>query len=476
MTRRLAVLLAVAVAAAACADDDAGTTTTTTVAATTTATAATTTTRPAPPGIPVDPDVVPDGDPDLLAALVWFPDEVPPPYDALDLDPFESGYAPAGGSLASALDASDEADDIVRFGQVAEFTTAYGDPDVLGVAFNGTQFATPEGADAYLEDWVEDLRLGAGAPGDRFTLQDFRAEHLDGLGDQAIRVGYDGHILLNDGTEVVRPGGAIAVRSGALVLWVWGNGPDAEQVIDDFTAPAADRVAAVASGEIAPRDHTALGLSDPPTLALDSFAFTYEHGIDALADGFAVEVTGVFEGPDRASCRTAVAVTGLEPVESYLVAAGTRVWLGDITGYEEIQLRDPAALSALTGCPAHPIHWEITKLHRLEVSGGEEVTVSGVPALRVDLAGDPGALVAAGFHEEEVSEFTRYELTVAADGGWPIQLDVERRVTLAAALRTYGLPFDDLLDPGAPAVLYERLLLTRIDDPALRVELPLLAG
>lgn len=85
-------------------------------------------------------------------------------------------------------------------------------------------------------------------------------------------------------------------------------------------------------------------------------------------------------------------------------------------------------------------------------------------------------MMAAGFLEAEIDEFARYELTVAADGGWPIQLDVERTVTVEAALRMYGLPVDDLQFPDAPAVAYERLALSRINDPSIRVTLPLLAG
>ena len=65
---------------------------------------------------------------------------------------------------------------------------------------------------------------------------------------------------------------------------------------------------------------------------------------------------------------------------------------------------------------------------------------------------------------------------MAADGRWPIQLDVERRITVAAAMRMYGLPTDDLLNPHSPATVYERLLISRVNDPAIEVDLPLLAG
>jgi hypothetical protein len=479
VTRRLALVLGIAMAASACAGSptaETSTTATTTTAATTTTTTATTTTTTASPGIPVDPELVPDGDPDLLAAMVLFPDELPPPYDDLALDPLDSGYSPAGGSLASALDSADEADDIIRFGEVAEFSTAYGDPNVLGVAFNATQFATPEGAAGYLDDWVADLAGSGSEPGDRFSLEDFHSEPLEGLGDQAIRVGYTGRLLLNDGSTSYRPGGAVVVRSGALALWVWGNGDQAARILDDFTAIVAERVEGASSGAITPRDHTLLGLTDPPTLALDSFAFTYEYGIEAPEAGFSVTVTGAFEGPDRASCKTTLSIDGFEPVDTYVVVAGTQVWLGDVAGYQEVTLRDPAALSALSGCPGHPNYWEVTKLHRIEVTDGEEVEVSGVPSLRTDLAGDTDALHDLGIRDVEASEFVRYEVTVAADGGWPIQLDVERSLPLAAALRLYDLPFDDLANPSHPATVYERLLLSHINDPDLTVDLPLLAG
>jgi len=429
------------------------------------------------PATPVDPDLVPEGDPELLAAVVLFPGELPSPYDDLAFDPIESGYSPAGGSLASALDPADEADDIIRFGQVAEFSTAYGDPNVIGVAFNAAQFATPEGGAAYLEDWVEDLRPSAGEPSDdRFFLEDFHAETLNGLGDQAIRLGYTSTFLLSDGSASTRLGGSVAVRKGSLVLWVWGNGDQTEQILDDFTEITAARVTAVAEGALPPRDYASLGLTDPPTTALDSFTFTYEYGVDSPEGGFSVSITGEFEGPDRSSCQTSIAVDGFDPVVSYLVVAGTRVWIGDQTGYQELLLRDPAALSSLTSCPGHPNHWDQTKLHRLQVSDGEPVRVSGIDARWTDLTADAGALRAAGFADSEIEEFVRYELSVAADGGWPIQLNVERLTTVAAAMRIYGLPTDDLLLPNSPATIYERLLLSRINDPEVRVELPLLAG
>ena len=268
----------------------------------------------------------------------------------------------------------------------------------------------------------------------------------------------------------------MVVRKGALVLWVWGNGDQTEQILDDFADIVAARVVAVADGSLPPRDYSSLGLTDPPTLALDSFAFTYEYGVEAPEGGFSVSISGVFEGPDRTSCHTTITIDGFEPVDTYLVVAGTRVWLGDLTGYQELPLRDPSALSALSACPGHPNHWDLTKLHRVEVVGGEEVEVSGIAARRKDLAQDPAAMEAIGFSPTEVGEFSRYELTVAADGGWPIQLEVERRVTVAAALRMYGIPTDDIIHPSASATAFERLLLIHIDDPSLEVDLPLLAG
>jgi hypothetical protein len=465
--RLIAVVAAVSLIAAACSDDGAATT------SEPTATASVPTTR----AIPVDPDIVPEGDPDLLAAVVFFPGDLPAPYDDLAFDAVESGYRPAGGSLSNALDPQDEADDIVRFGQVAEFATAFGDPNEVGVAFNASQFATPAGAEAYINDWVEDLRSVSGvASDDRFSLTDFQSEVLEGLGDQAVRVGYLSNFMLADGTTRTRPGGAVVVRKGSLALWLWGNGDQTEQILDDLAVATADRVVAAADGSTPPRDHTTLGLTDPPTLALDSFAFVYEYGIEASVEGFTVTIDGVFEGPDRASCRTAVSVGDLEPLETFLIVAGTRVWLGDFTGYQELTLRDPAALNALTSCPGHPNHWELTRLHRLEVTDGTAVTVSEVPALRADLVDDREAMEAAGFFGAEIDEFTRYELTVAADGGWPIQLDVERSMDIEAALRMFGMPSGDLVDPGVPAIVFKRLLLTRINDPTIKVDLPLLTG
>ena len=450
MTRTgIALTIAALLLVAACSDDTPTTTAAANAGGQTTVTEATpTTATDLGPAIPVDPSLVPDGDPNLLAALVFFPDEIPAPYDDLEFDLVESGYSPAGGSLASALDAADEADDIVRFGQVAEFSAAYGDPNVVGVAFNAAHFATPEGAEAYLNDWVEDLRSSADS-GDSFVLRDFHSTNLD-HGDQSIRIGYTSHREVSDGSTRTRMGGAVAVREGNLVLWVWGNGDQTDQILDDFHQAVAERVAAVANGDILPRDYAELGLTDPPTLALDSYVFRYEYGVEAPEGGFSVVIAGEFEGPDRTSCRTTITIDGFEPVDTYLVAAGTRVWLGDLTGYDEVGLRDPAALNAVTSCPGHPNHWDLTKLHRIQVTDGEEVEVSGVSALRDDLFDDPEAMREVGYSNPETDGFTRYELTVAVDGGWPIQLDVERQVTTAAAMRMYGLPTEESHQPDPP--------------------------
>ena len=110
------------------------------------------------------------------------------------------------------------------------------------------------------------------------------------------------------------------------------------------------------------------------------------------------------------------------------------------------------------------------------MTDGEPVQVSGINALRSDLSDDPEAMQAVGFFETEIDEFVRYELTVAIDGGWPVQLDVEREVSVAAAMRMYGLPTEDLIHTTADATVYERLLLSHINDASIEVDLPLLAG
>ena len=73
--RLIAVLAAVSLIAAACSDDGAAVTS---EPSTTTAASVPTTSA-----IPVDPDIVPEGDPDLLAAVVFFPGDLPSPYDDL---------------------------------------------------------------------------------------------------------------------------------------------------------------------------------------------------------------------------------------------------------------------------------------------------------------------------------------------------------------------------------------------------------
>ena len=115
-------------------------------------------------------------------------------------------------------------------------------------------------------------------------------------------------------------------------------------------------------------------------------------------------------------------------------------------------------------------------MHRIPVTGGMESTYEGIPILTRDLAEDDLALLAAGFVAAEIGEFTRYELSVAADGGWPVSADIERSVDVGTALSLFGIPATEVLHPDAPATVTDRLRLSRINDGTIRVDLPLLAG
>lgn len=412
----------------------------------------------------------------VLAAIVLFPEDLPEVYTSLTLDPAGSGFRPAGASLSSALEPNDEADDIVRFGLLGDFVAAYGTTASLWVAVEAVAFADPLGAGGYLADWQEDLGRGAADTGTGGSdLSSFTPSPDVTAGDEAVRALYT---ITRDDPDLPQRNGAVrVVRAGATLAWVWAVGDDPGAVVDVLGPLVEDRLLAVLSGEIRPRDPAVLDLPAAPTALLDSFAFEYSYGIDSATSlgAFNIEVTGEFEGPDRTSCRLAHTAGDQETVLSSLVAVGTRVWLEGLTGYQEVPLRHPSALSDLPLCPGHPLFWEDTAYHRLPESTGTLETLDGVAVLRSDLAADPAALEALGYPPPRAARITHYEVARAVDGGWVMEIEVEEQTDLAEARRIFGLSEQ----PGwadFTATIFTRFRLSRPNDPSIEVEPPLAAG
>jgi len=441
------------------------------------------TTAPAPvttitlfgPTTTTQPEARSAADPARLAAVVLFPSDLPEIYRDLPLRPADSGFRPAGATLSSALQPADEADDIVRFGLLGDFTTTYGSTADLWLAIEAVAFTDSAGAAGYLADWQQDLARQTADVEEGSDLLSFAASADPTRADEAVRAAYAlaaadaGAPALN---AVVR-----VVRSGATLAWVWAVGVDPEGTIDALAPLVEARLLAVAAGEIPPRDPTELGLAHSPLELLTSFAFEYSYGIETLAPGagFHIEVTGEFEGPDRTSCRVSYVAGGEETLLSRLVAIGTRVWLGGRTDYQEVPLRHPSALADLPLCPGHPLFWEDTGYHRLPEAPGVPATLDGRPVLRSDLTADPTALSELGYSPARAAGFTRYLVTRAADGGWPLEIDVVEESDLAEARQAFGLSVTTG-QAGVSARVFTRLELTRIDDPSLRVGPPLTAG
>ena len=416
-----------------------------------------------------------DADAALLAAVVLFPEDLPAAYSSLTLDPAGSGFRPAGASLSSALEPTDEADDIVRFGLLGDFTAAYGSTVDLWVSVEAVAFADPAGAGGYLADWQEDLARGAAQADGSSDLISFTPSNDETAADEAVRAEYT---LARDDPDRPELHGAVrVVRAGATLAWAWAVGDDPGAVVDALAPLVESRLLGVLGGAIPARDPAVLGLPSPPTELLTSFAFVYSHGIGAAgsAGGFRVEVAGEFEGPDRTSCRLAYTSGDEEPIRSRLVAIGTRVWLGSATGYQEVPLRHPSALTDLSLCPGHPLFWEDTSFHRLPDAAGTLELLDGVAVLRADLAADPQALRALGYSAKRAARVTRYQVARAADGGWVMELDVEEATDLAEAREVFGLA--DIAGAAAlPATIFTRLRLSRPNDPSIRVDPPLTAG
>ncbi len=466
MKRPAAIGVALAVLAAACSGGGTSPTSTTVTPNTTIA---------GTPPDPVPATGLPAPRPSLLAAIVLFPGELPEPYTDLPFDAIESGYRPAGADLAHALDPEDEADDIIRYGFLADLTTAYGGVEHLSIATEAVEFATAEGASGYIADWVDDLARSSDESTGSVGLSDFSSSPIEGLGDEAVRTDYITTIRLAEDDERSLPGAAVAIRADRIVAWVWASGEGAADAIDDLDELVGRRLTGAVSGTLAGRDPGLLDLADPPTSVLESFTFEYRYGLEAAEGSFEIKVQGVFVAPDRAECSIESVVPGSEPTVSSVVAAGTTVWIGGRSGFTETPLRDPAALSALASCPGHPLFWEMTRFHRLPTSGGEPEVIRGIDALVVDLADDTEALGSLGYLPEEAGLFTRYEIAVAADGGWLVELHTERETDLPTAMLSFGIPSADV-HPGVPATVYNDLIIGHPNDPNLRIEPPLLAG
>jgi hypothetical protein len=462
------VLLAAACSGAPASSSSATTEVTTTGAAQTTTTAPTPTTA-----VTTTPLDVAEPDQTLLAAVVLFPEDLPEPYQALDLDPRGSGYHPAGASLGDALDPSDEADDIVNYGLTGDFTVSYGTTAGLWISLEAVAFADAAGASGYLADWQHDL-----APDTQAGSSDliaFSAGPVATAADEAVAATYT--ILYTTGSTNREIAGAVTVvRSGSVLAWIWAAGVDPSAAVADL-APLVEQRLLQAVADGARRDPALLGLAAPPTGVLASFAFDYSYGIETpVADGsFTVEVTGEFQSPDRASCQITYAEGGNQPATSYLVVIGTQVWLGNLAGYQQVPLRHPSALSLLPLCPGHPLFWEMNAFHRLPEREGTPDTVDGVAVVRYDLAGDTGALETLGFFPEEMAEISRYQVARAVDGGWVVEVEVRQEADLAQARQRFGLP-DDAAYAGLPAVVVTRLHLARPSDPDIHVEPPLATG
>lgn len=472
------LLLPAALLAAACSAASPMVTTSTTGPPAATSTAGTTipTTTTPDPTPTTEPGADPVADPSLLAAIVLFPEDLPEFYRSLPLDEAGSGFRPAGASLSSAVEPDDEADDIVRFGLLGDFVATYGRVDDLWITVEAGVFADAAGAGDYLSDWQDDLhRAVAAFDTGGSDLSSFSPAADTTAGDEAIRAPY---ALTFDDPDRPRINGVVrVVRAGAVLAWIWVVGDDPAPVVDALAPLVEERLLGVLDGTIPPRDPAVLALAALPTELLDSFAFEYSYGIEALpADaGFRIRMTGEFRSPDRTTCRLSYTAGGDEEAISQLVVLGTRVWLDTLTGYQEVPLRHPSALADLPLCPGHPLFWHDTGYHRLPELEGTPEIIDGIAVLRSQLADDPSLLATLGYSPIRAGRVTHYEVARAVDGGWIVDLHVEEETTLAEARDLFGLPTapgsDDL-----PATLFTTLRLSRPDDPSIEVEAPLTAG
>jgi hypothetical protein len=209
------------------------------------------------------------------------------------------------------------------------------------------------------------------------------------------------------------------------------------------------------------------GESATPLESLDSFTFTSQVTVesgDANATAFSVTSSGKYVAPDSQDCRVHVVLSGVE-VDVRYVRANHRWFVDEGDGLE------PSAGHRATSfydlCPSDATYWEgfVTFPDSLE---GDPVRRNGVDTEHFDMS---GMFDTFGEYLPDGMVVEQMDLYVAADGGWPVALEMRVAGTTDETCQSFGTEQAGV-SLSSPCAMTRTLELRRPNDHKLRVPVP----
>jgi len=205
----------------------------------------------------------------------------------------------------------------------------------------------------------------------------------------------------------------------------------------------------------------------PPTDVLTSFRYSMKMSVEADAEmAFSIGSSGKFKAPDRTSCAVTGSVGGMTSDMGKVVVIGNDAWVDVGLGWTHTQANDPSAVENLELCPGSSLFWESLQLPA-DLGGiqGQPVTINGVAAVRLSLAGLAQSLPSLGIIPLGLEGATihRFDIWVAQDGGWLVALALDASV--------YGELVGDSGGVSGAAIRV-RVDVTNPNDASIRVDPP----
>jgi len=211
-----------------------------------------------------------------------------------------------------------------------------------------------------------------------------------------------------------------------------------------------------------------------PTDALTTFRYSMATSIDAGAEmSFAITSKGAFEAPDRVSCAIAGSVGPMTFGMADVVVIGNDAWINLGEGWTATTASDPNVVENLKLCPGSSVFWDSFELPEdLSDIQGEPVTVNGIAAVRLSLAGLVEVLPILGIKPSELAGITihAFDIWLAQDGAWVVALASD--VTVAESLGgTSGVPSGTA---DGSVRIRMRVDVTNANDVSIHVDQPIL--
>lgn len=372
------------------------------------------------------------------------------------------------------LDPRDEEEDITTYGRTAGARSSLhprhvriGTGGLTGVQTWVSLFNTPEGASAYLEDFVRDAAkgVGGGHPSDLAisAAEDFV---VDEVGQEATG------LILAEGRPGAKPyvyETLVVFRIERLLGFATVVAPDDEdRRVRAVTLAKAleDRMVGVITGEIP--------LPEPPPerLAAEAYEFTYEQLIRKGSSRASIRTQGVRIGTDAAQCSLEVGFDGFDTHREYIIT-DDRAWLDDADaeepGWERVPLDGFGVQSDLIYCPGWAVSTDESGLDKLlESYPAAETDLDGIATLTYQL--DQEAAFSIGLLGDDSKVVVDlFELTVDTEQPWIRGIALE----LSGSRSAFASEFGNDFRTGSGRV---RVTITasagRFNDPELEVTAP----